>query len=128
MIMYYFCTHPENNAKWEKSLPVDILIMYYFCTLSYSIYDRLLVAHGKLDDNVHFQHTEKLLAALNRHHKPFRLQVKTLDLTWILLGIASFCFSYQLFIDRKIDNDRFVSKVEFFWFTHGKVLKSMGAQ
>ena len=38
--------------------------------------DRLLVAHGKLDDNVHFQHTERLRAALDRHHKPFRLQVK----------------------------------------------------
>jgi len=37
--------------------------------------DRLLVAHGKLDDNVHFQHTERLRAALDRHHKPFRLQV-----------------------------------------------------
>jgi len=37
--------------------------------------DRLLVAHGKLDENVHFQHTERLLASLSRHCKPIHLQV-----------------------------------------------------
>lgn len=42
--------------------------------------DRLLVAHGKLDDNVHFQHTEKLLSALTQHQKPFRLQVSSQSL------------------------------------------------
>ena len=37
--------------------------------------DRLLVAHGKLDENVHFQHTENLLVSLSRHCKPIHLQV-----------------------------------------------------
>ena len=33
------------------------------------------MAHGKLDENVHFQHTENLLVSLSRHCKPIHLQV-----------------------------------------------------
>uniref|UniRef100_A0A914VL41 Dipeptidyl peptidase 9 n=1 Tax=Plectus sambesii TaxID=2011161 RepID=A0A914VL41_9BILA len=37
--------------------------------------DRLLILHGLIDENVHFRHTEKLIDALIKAGKPYRLQV-----------------------------------------------------
>lgn len=36
--------------------------------------DRLLIAHGSIDENVHFKHTEELIKALIQHGKPHRVQ------------------------------------------------------
>ncbi|KAI0219176.1 hypothetical protein L0F63_002021 [Massospora cicadina] len=37
--------------------------------------NRLLIAHGMIDDNVHFSHTEALVSALISANKPYHLQV-----------------------------------------------------
>lgn len=37
--------------------------------------DRLLIIHGLLDENVHFQHTSMLISALVKAGKPYQLQV-----------------------------------------------------
>lgn len=36
--------------------------------------DRLLIAHGLIDENVHFRHTEVLIKELIRAGKPHRVQ------------------------------------------------------
>ncbi|ORX60503.1 hypothetical protein DM01DRAFT_1332653 [Hesseltinella vesiculosa] len=36
---------------------------------------RLIVVHGLIDENVHFSHTEDLVALLDKHEKPYHLQV-----------------------------------------------------
>jgi dipeptidyl aminopeptidase/acylaminoacyl peptidase len=36
---------------------------------------RLLIAHGMMDENVHFKNTELLVAQLVKHKKPHYLQV-----------------------------------------------------
>ncbi|CAG8740717.1 17728_t:CDS:2, partial [Acaulospora morrowiae] len=35
---------------------------------------RLLIAHGKIDENVHFKNSELLVSALEKHKKPHKLQ------------------------------------------------------
>jgi len=37
--------------------------------------NRLLIAHGLIDENVHFKNTETLAAELIRHNKPHQIQV-----------------------------------------------------
>ncbi|RUS25454.1 hypothetical protein BC938DRAFT_472155, partial [Jimgerdemannia flammicorona] len=37
--------------------------------------NRLLIAHGLIDENVHFKNTETLVAALVKHNKPHHLQI-----------------------------------------------------
>ncbi|CAG8609132.1 5158_t:CDS:10 [Paraglomus occultum] len=36
--------------------------------------NRLLIAHGQIDENVHFEHSERLVAALVKYNKPHVLQ------------------------------------------------------
>ena len=42
--------------------------------------NRLLIVHGLIDENVHFQHTSVLVNGLVRACKPHQLQVRTLTI------------------------------------------------
>ena len=37
--------------------------------------NRVLLVHGLMDENVHFRHTEALVAELIKHQKPYQLQM-----------------------------------------------------
>ena len=96
MRSFYFIVISEFtvNQKSEK-------INFFFSR------DRLLVAHGKLDENVHFQHTENLLVSLSRHCKPIHLQVHFHICSWQHWYSLPFTYSAESFFfcsNSKINN------------------------
>jgi dipeptidyl-peptidase 9 len=60
--------------------------------------NRLVVAHGLLDENVHFLHTARLVEALVRANKPYVLKVSNLVKSFRSL---TFEFLPQLFPEER---------------------------
>ncbi|CAG8717605.1 15501_t:CDS:10, partial [Gigaspora margarita] len=66
--------HNGNVLTWAEKFP-DGLVSYNLCQAAYnSEENRLLIAHGQIDENVHFKNSELLVASLVKYNKPHVLQ------------------------------------------------------
>ena len=72
------------SCRWLRCFPTSKdskgcseLVHHKYIIILYR-YNRLLIVHGLIDENVLFRHTSALVDALNRSLKPYTLQASLL--------------------------------------------------